>query len=237
MSFLPPEYYPASLSFTIKDKNPGISNVYAALTISSDKTPVFRKVRTYSRLSKSVTLKTNLNISAGNYRFYVYADDMDGNVSRTNMLEFTVEHRDIVSYPAICFNDGQDMEQLGLKKTLEKLYATGEMVPVIAIAVPAGDRMNEYGVSLGGKAILCEVDKGSIQGRKTDIYEMFIINELMPTAVSNYRIVNDPKRTAIWGASLGGLSAFSIAWNHPERFGIAGRVLGVVLVARESGNG
>ena len=32
--FLPPEYYPASLSFTIKDKNPGISNVYAALTIS-----------------------------------------------------------------------------------------------------------------------------------------------------------------------------------------------------------
>ena len=112
-----------------------------------------------------------------------------------------------------------------------------EMVPVIAIAVPAGDRMNEYGVSLGGKAILCEVDKGSIQGRKTDIYEMFIINELMPTAVSNYRIVKRSETDSDLGRIIRRAFGIFHRVESSRTLRNSGRVLGVVLVARESGNG
>jgi enterochelin esterase-like enzyme len=44
----------------------------------------------------------------------------------------------------------------------------------------------------------------------------------MPLINNQYRTKQDPAHTAVAGMSLGGLSAFDIAWNHPDLFGIVG---------------
>ncbi len=50
-------------------------------------------------------------------------------------------------YPLLLLNDGQDMEKLGMKATVEKLIGDLRIEPVIVAGVVAGDRMQEYGVT------------------------------------------------------------------------------------------
>jgi enterochelin esterase-like enzyme len=44
----------------------------------------------------------------------------------------------------------------------------------------------------------------------------------MPLIEQRYRTARGPTHTAIMGWSLGGLSAFDLAWRHPDRFGRVG---------------
>src|ERR1700722_5285886 len=47
----------------------------------------------------------------------------------------------------LILNDGQDMEKLRVKETLDSLNKEGKLLPLIIIGVEAGDRMQEYGVA------------------------------------------------------------------------------------------
>ena len=60
------------------------------------------------------------------------------------------------------------------------------------------------------------------RGAKAHLYTRFLLKELMPELHHRYRISTDAQHNAIAGFSLGGLSAFDIAWNHPEQFGQVG---------------
>jgi len=108
----------------------------------------------------------------------------------------------------LILNDGQDADQLMLKETIDSLYKKNAIKPLVIVAVHAGDRMQEYGV-----ADRPDYEK---KGSRAGYYDAFINDELYPYAkkssgVRKFNIV------AIAGFSLGGLSAFDIAWNHPEK--------------------
>src|ERR1700730_16705690 len=47
----------------------------------------------------------------------------------------------------LILNDGQDLEKLGVKESMDSLYKEGKLLPMIIIGVEAGDRMQEYGVT------------------------------------------------------------------------------------------
>ena len=51
------------------------------------------------------------------------------------------------SYPLLVLNDGQDLEALRFVRVLERLYRKGKVGHFIAVAVHAGDRMQEYGTA------------------------------------------------------------------------------------------
>ncbi|MDB6127016.1 MAG: putative esterase, partial [Verrucomicrobia bacterium] len=53
-------------------------------------------------------------------------------------------------------------------------------------------------------------------------FQAFVAETVLPRLRRRYRVRHSPAHTAVMGASLGGLSAFDLAWNHPERFGIVG---------------
>lgn len=116
-------------------------------------------------------------------------------------------------YNLLILNDGQDLEKLRVPETTDSLYKTGKLLPLVIIAVEAGDRMQEYGVT----------DKPDYLGRgsKAVLYDAFINSELYPYAKKQSG-VRKFQSVVIAGCSLGGLSAFDIAWNHPDKISKVG---------------
>ena len=119
------------------------------------------------------------------------------------------------AYPSLYLNDGQDLEALGLLPTLDRLFAQQKIAPFVLVAVHADKhRMQEYGTA--GQP---DYKK---RGRKAAAYTRFLRRELMPMLHRRYRLLQGAEQRAIAGFSLGGLSAFDIAWNHSQDFSRVG---------------
>ncbi|MCI5083983.1 MAG: esterase family protein [Saprospiraceae bacterium] len=118
------------------------------------------------------------------------------------------------AYPVVFFNDGQDMEALSMLDTLSNLYTDKTIKRCIIVAIHAGDRMQEYGV----------IDQADYKerGAKATAYRSFMLDELIPFLRQRYKLSKKAAKTTIAGFSLGGLSAFDLAWKHPKVFGQVG---------------
>ena len=114
----------------------------------------------------------------------------------------------------LLLNDGQEIENLKLKESLESLYNTYRLKPVLVVAIHASEeRLLEYGVA--GKPDFKQ------RGSKAAAYTKFITAELLP-AIKKETGITEFEVTAFAGFSLGGLSAMDIAWNNPQLFNKAG---------------
>lgn len=49
-------------------------------------------------------------------------------------------------------------------------------------------------------------------------YATFLIDEVLPPVLKKYNIDSNPDRWAICGASSGGICAFTVAWQRPDKF-------------------
>ncbi|MEP7263819.1 MAG: alpha/beta hydrolase-fold protein [Bacteroidota bacterium] len=124
--------------------------------------------------------------------------------------ESTPEHR----FPVIYINDGQSLKSIKMREALVECYERNLIPPVIIVGVFAHNRMQEYGVAA--------TPDYKNRGGKANKYSRFLTNELVPLINKNFRTLTGAEYTSIAGFSLGGLSAFDIAWNNPEVFGSAG---------------
>jgi enterochelin esterase-like enzyme len=114
----------------------------------------------------------------------------------------------------LLFNDGQEAEALQLAATTGSLLSAGKIEPLIIVGIKASDdRLQEYGVA--------GVPDFMGRGDKADAYTQFVVNELMPYLRTTFKELGRGK-CGFAGCSLGGLSAFDIAWHHPELFNVAG---------------
>ncbi|MBS1488038.1 MAG: hypothetical protein JST43_10675 [Bacteroidetes bacterium] len=120
-------------------------------------------------------------------------------------------------YPLLLLNDGQDLEKLKVKETIEQLTAEGIIHKIIVAAVTAGDRMQEYGVAARRDYLK--------RGSRARAYTKYIVSELIPYLTYRYPV--DPhSRHTIAGCSMGGLSALDIAWHHAALFSKVGAFSG-----------
>ena len=119
-------------------------------------------------------------------------------------------------YPVLYLNDGQEREALGLRQALAGLTIAGRIQSLIAVAIPTNDdRLREYGTSVAASS------RGL--GARAAAYRHFVTQELMPRIDAGFRTRPE---AAFLGMSLGGLSAFDIAWHCPERFRGVGAMSG-----------
>lgn len=109
---------------------------------------------------------------------------------------------------ALFMNDGQDMQALRLRSAMNDCRRRGMASEWMVVAIHPGNRMQEYGVAHSADY----AGRGSLAGA----YARFLTEELIPLLQYRFRLSAGPH--AIAGCSLGGLSAFDIAWNHPELF-------------------
>lgn len=108
----------------------------------------------------------------------------------------------------LILNDGQEAAALRIMETLTRLVQEKKIQPLLVVAVHAGDRNREYGVA--GKPDFQQ------RGDRADHYADFIDRELYPF-IKKRAGVRSFQSVAIAGCSLGGLSAFDIAWNHADK--------------------
>jgi enterochelin esterase-like enzyme len=113
-------------------------------------------------------------------------------------------------YPLLLLNDGQDMEKLSMKATVEKLVGGLTIEPIIVAGVVAGDRLQEYGVTSQHDYLK--------RGKLVKAYSRYIITELVPYLLYKYPIDESAQHHVIAGCSMGGLSAIDLAWNYPSTF-------------------
>ncbi len=114
----------------------------------------------------------------------------------------------------LLINDGQDTDGLGLQDTLNRLYQNFQIEPLVVVAIKASsDRIDEYGVA-GHPDFLG-------RGNKASAYTDFIIKELLPFIQAEVDFPINGTR-AFAGFSLGGLTAFDIAWNNDNYFDTVG---------------
>ncbi len=117
-------------------------------------------------------------------------------------------------HPLLVAHDGQEMAAWKLTAALAQHHAAGLVTPIVA-AIPANhDRLHEYGVA--GR-----LNADGLGARAAE-FQAFITDTVVPLLRKRYQVSRRPAQTAVMGASLGGLSAFDLAWQHPEIFGVAG---------------
>lgn len=116
-------------------------------------------------------------------------------------------------YPVLYMNDGQNLfsrfgPQLdaawSVESTLTRLHEMSSIEHVIVVGVFPHDRMVDY----------------TREGEED--YANFLAKALKPHIDAEFRTLANPEHTAIMGSSLGGVSALTVAWTHPDQFGMAG---------------
>jgi predicted alpha/beta superfamily hydrolase len=117
-------------------------------------------------------------------------------------------------YPVLYMHDGQNIidpmtSSFGtdweVDETCTRLIAENKIPPLIVVGIyNTPDRSKEY-----------------LPGPKGDAYAKFILQTLKPFIDGNYRTKPERESTFVGGSSAGGLSAFMLTWEHPEKFSAA----------------
>ncbi len=119
----------------------------------------------------------------------------------------------------LVFQDGQRATNpegsLRVPTVLENLIHKGEMPVTIGIFITPGNLSESYPTTLG---------MNNPDHRKeeydalNDDYARFLIEEMLPTVGTRYRLTNDPEHRLIGGTSSGAICAFTVAWHRPDAF-------------------
>ena len=114
----------------------------------------------------------------------------------------------------LVLNDGQDHVAMKLESAYQNCLENPSLKPFLWVSVHAGERLQEYGVA--------GMPDYKGRGAKAAAYTHFILKELLPWLNAQFPISHQAADKVIAGCSLGGLSAFDIAWNHPHVFSKVG---------------
>jgi enterochelin esterase-like enzyme len=118
---------------------------------------------------------------------------------------FNINH----DYPLLLLNDGQDLEAMDMKTILTDVFRHQICKPFVLAGIEAIDRLQTYGVA--------GIPDFKGRGGKAIEYSNFVVNEALPAILKVSGLIQFSEK-AVGGFSLGGLSAFDLAWVQPETF-------------------
>jgi len=111
------------------------------------------------------------------------------------------------------FQDGASyLKQTNAAIVFDNMIAKGDLKPTICVFVEPGDLKGQPKGSKGNRS--AEYDSIS------DAYLRFLLEELLPDALADYNITDNPRGRAICGMSSGGICAFNAAFERPDQFGV-----------------
>jgi len=133
----------------------------------------------------------------------VYSQHLRKSINLTILQTPTPENKD--SFNLLLVNDGQDIEQFRLRPIMDSLHTKQLLKPLLVVAINAYDRLQQYGV--------VGYPDYKHNGTEDGAYAAFVVDELIPY-IQRKSGVQHFHSITLAGCSLGGLSAFDIAWDH-----------------------
>ena len=103
-------------------------------------------------------------------------------------------------YPLVVIHDGGDYAGYAeLTTSLDNLIHAGDVPPLVALLIQAGDRMSEYP-----------------RGRR---HARYVVQELLPALTARHAVSERPSDRVLMGASLGAVASLATAFRFPGVFG------------------
>lgn len=126
---------------------------------------------------------------------------------------YVPDQYDGVAANLMVFQDGDSyLKRTNATAVFDNLIAAGDLASTIAVFIEPGDWA---GQTKGSKA-----NRSWEYDSINDAYVRFLLEELLPEAIGEYNITDDPSKRAICGMSSGGICAFNAAWERPDQFGL-----------------
>lgn len=107
----------------------------------------------------------------------------------------------------VVFQDGQWASNYA-PVYFDNLLASKELEQTIVVFVTPGTFENG------------QSDRSREYDTLSDLYSRFLSQELLSVVENRYKITSDPMKRCVAGLSSGGICAFTLAWHHPEKFGL-----------------
>ncbi len=99
---------------------------------------------------------------------------------------------------------------------MDNLIAHGEMPVTIGVFVDPGHKKDQLPEQRGWRP---RPENRSFEYDTLSAdYATFLLDEVLPPILEKYNIDPNPDRWAICGASSGGICAFTVAWERPDKF-------------------
>jgi predicted alpha/beta superfamily hydrolase len=115
------------------------------------------------------------------------------------------------------FQDGHDYVNLTghwrVPTVFDNLIASGDMPVTIAVFINPG-----HNGSFEPKSPWKVSNRSIEYDTLGDKYSRFLLEEILPEVVKKYKLTDNPAGWAIAGASSGGICAFTVAWERPDKF-------------------
>ena len=99
---------------------------------------------------------------------------------------------------------------------MDNLIARGEMPVTIGVFVDPGHKKDKLPEKRGWRPQ--PENRAFEYDSLNNSYATFLLDEVLPPVLEKYNIDPDPERWAICGASSGGICAFTVAWERPDKF-------------------
>ncbi len=116
------------------------------------------------------------------------------------------------------FQDGHDyVKENGRWRVpivFDNLIARGDMPPTIAVFINPGHNPRRPRPQSPWRVTNRGYEYDSLGGR----YAQFLVEEILPEVRKTHAISDDPNMRAMCGASSGGISSFTVAWERPDQF-------------------
>ena len=170
---------------------------------------LFARVSRLFRRSEEITIERTVQVDA---------PQLGGQRALTVYLPPDYEDIPKRAWPLLLAHDGQEMDAWKLTEALARHHAAGGETPVVAALAAGPDRLQDYGTA--------GVTNAQGHGARAAQFQMFVTETVLPRLRRRYRLHSGPARNAVIGASLGGLSAFDLAWRRPHVFGSVGAFSG-----------
>ena len=119
------------------------------------------------------------------------------------------------------FQDGHayvdDKGQYRATAVMDNLIHRNEMPVTIGVFVDPGHKKDQLPEKRGWRP---RPENRSVEyDTLSDTYVNFLVDEILAEVKKGYNITEDPAGRAICGASSGGICAFTVAWQRPDKFG------------------
>lgn len=177
----------------------------------------------------AITFTSSTVLAGANKRVVTISNFDDGGLSSGNhdiIIYLPKDYsRSNNHYPVIYFSDGEGLfsfqhkNSRGVDRAVDSLVKDRLIDPVIIVGIAnhANGRTFDLTPTVGDP----KTDGYPAGGGQEGFYK-FIAQRLKPYIDTNFRTKTDPVNTGIAGSSFGGLTAFMLAYNHPDTFGMAG---------------